>query len=79
MIKELVKKSRSVRRFHEECPITKEQLAELVDLGRLSPCGANKQYIKKTNKYIAVLDGQGIIKIGMVLKRESVLRHILFF
>lgn len=46
MIKELVRKSRSVRRFHEECPVTKEQLEELVDLGRLSPCGANKQYIK---------------------------------
>ncbi len=46
MMKELVTKSRSVRRFHEECPITKEQLAALVDLGRLSPCGANKQYIK---------------------------------
>lgn len=46
MIKELVKKSRSVRRFHEECPVTKEQLAELVDLGRLSPSGGNKQYIK---------------------------------
>lgn len=46
MIKQLVEKSRSVRRFHEECPVTKEQLAQLVDLGRMSPCGGNKQYIK---------------------------------
>lgn len=46
MIRELVEKSRSVRRFHEDCLITKEQLAALVDLGRMSPCGGNKQYIK---------------------------------
>lgn len=43
---DLVKKSRSYRRFYEEKPITKDQLSSLVELGRLSPCGGNKQYIK---------------------------------
>ncbi|MFQ9510995.1 MAG: nitroreductase family protein [Lachnospiraceae bacterium] len=46
MIKDMVYKSRSYRRFYEERPITMEQLEQLADLGRLSPSGGNKQYIR---------------------------------
>lgn len=43
---ELVKQSRSCRRFYEDRRVTAEQLTALVNLGRLSPSGGNKQYIK---------------------------------
>ncbi|MDO4296612.1 MAG: nitroreductase family protein [bacterium] len=46
MLAELVKKSRSYRRFDAKKAITREELRALVDLGRLSPCGGNKQYLK---------------------------------
>ncbi len=46
MIKELVLKNRSRRRFHEEVSIDKETLRELVDLGRCSASGANRQPLK---------------------------------
>lgn len=46
MMLDLVRKSRSYRRFYEEKHITNDQLSALVELGRLSPCGGNKQYIK---------------------------------
>lgn len=45
-MKEIVKKARSYRRFDGTRKMTEETLRELVDLGRLSPCGGNKQYIK---------------------------------
>ncbi len=46
MIKDLVKISRSYRRFYEEKEITFDELRDLVDLARLSPSGANKQPLK---------------------------------
>ncbi len=46
MFKDLVRKSRSYRRFYGDKEITAEQLRELVDLGRLSPSGANRQPLK---------------------------------
>jgi len=46
MLKELVHKSRSVRRFYQDVPIEMETLRELVDLARLSPSGANLQSLK---------------------------------
>lgn len=46
MLKELVKKSRSFRRFEEEVPVDHDTLRELVDLARLSPSGANLQPLK---------------------------------
>ena len=45
-IKELVLKSRSYRRFYQDQPVEAQTLRELVDLGRLSPSGANMQAIK---------------------------------
>lgn len=46
MFKELVKKSRSFRRFCQDQAIDREVLAELVDLARLAPSGANLQPLK---------------------------------
>ena len=59
MIAELVKKTRSCRRFKENSQISIETLKELVDLGRLSASAANRQPLKyilsvdrKTNETI---------------------------
>jgi len=46
MIKELVAKNRSYRRFHQEVTIEYETLRELVDLGRLSASAANMQPLR---------------------------------
>ena len=46
MLAELVKKSRSYRRFREEERVRPETLRELVELARLSPTGGNKQPLK---------------------------------
>jgi nitroreductase len=46
MIHELVFKSRSYRRFYQDEPVSIETLLKLVDLGRLSPTGANLQPLK---------------------------------
>lgn len=44
--KDLVVRSRSYRRFHEEMPVTAETLRELVDLARLGPSAANLQPLR---------------------------------
>jgi nitroreductase len=46
MLKELVLKNRSYRRFHQEQRLDRETLRELVDLARLSSSGANLQSLK---------------------------------
>ena len=46
MLKDLIIKNRSYRRFDEDKKISKEELLELVDLARLSPSAANKQPLK---------------------------------
>ncbi len=46
MMKELVSKCRSYRRFYEEERITEEQLKELVDLARMTASAANAQALK---------------------------------
>ncbi len=46
MIKDLILKNRSYRRFHEEVTISSEDLKDLVDLARLSPSGSNLQPLK---------------------------------
>ena len=45
-IKDLVYKNRSYRRFQQDHRILPETLRELIDLGRMSACGANKQPLK---------------------------------
>ncbi len=46
MLKDLVKKTRSYRRFHEHESIDAETLKELVDLARLTASAANLQPLK---------------------------------
>lgn len=52
VIKDMIIKSRSVRRFYEEKEISMDQLRELADIARLTPSGANRQPLK----YILVCD-----------------------
>jgi nitroreductase len=44
--RELVIKTRTYRRYHQDVPVSMETLRELVDLARLSPCGMNMQPLK---------------------------------
>lgn len=46
MIKDLVLKNRSYRRFYQDHIISMDDLTELVDLARLSPSGRNLQPLK---------------------------------
>ncbi len=46
MIKDLILKNRSYRRFYQDHKISIEELKELVDLARLSPSGRNLQPLK---------------------------------
>jgi nitroreductase len=46
MLRDLVLKNRSYRRFYENEAIDRQTLIELVDLGRLSPSGMNRQPLK---------------------------------
>ena len=46
MLRELVQRNRSYRRFYEEVRIELETLRELVDLARLSASGGNRQPLK---------------------------------
>lgn len=45
-LRDLVLKTRSYRRFHQDVPIKKEALKRLVDFGRLSASAANLQPLK---------------------------------
>jgi nitroreductase len=46
MIKDLVMKNRSYRRFEQDSPVSLDTLKELVDLARLTPSGRNIQPLK---------------------------------
>jgi nitroreductase len=46
MLRDLVIRNRSYRRFDENAGIANSLLKDLVDLARLSPCAANKQALK---------------------------------
>lgn len=46
MLKEMIAKNRSYRRFYENERLTKETLLSLVDYARLSASGANKQPLR---------------------------------
>ncbi|HRW12930.1 MAG TPA: nitroreductase family protein [Syntrophomonas sp.] len=46
MMKELILKNRSYRRFQQERPVADEVLRELIDLARLSPTGHNRQALR---------------------------------
>jgi len=46
MIKDLVAKNRTCRRFHQDVPMTRDTLRGLVDLARLSASAGNQQPLK---------------------------------
>lgn len=46
LIRDLVLKNRSYRRFHQDVPVQLETLRGLVDLARMSASGANRQPLK---------------------------------
>ena len=46
MIKDVIKKNRSYRRFFAERPVDTETLVSIVDEARLCPSGANKQRLR---------------------------------
>ncbi len=46
MLKALIHKNRSYRRFHQDTPIDRATLRELVDLARHSASGSNRQPLK---------------------------------
>ena len=70
MIRDLIKKTRSYRRFNEDVKITKTTLKKLVELARFSPSAANKQPLKyiliceqeKTENIFPYLSWAGYLK-----------------
>lgn len=46
MLKELVMKNRSYRRFYQDKEIGEEQLLSLIDIARLTASGANRQLVR---------------------------------
>jgi len=46
MLKDLIRKNRSYRRFAEDQPVTAERLRSLIELARLSASAANRQPLK---------------------------------
>lgn len=46
MIRELIEKNRTYRRFYQDVKVSQETLRELIDLARLSSTGANLQSLK---------------------------------
>lgn len=70
MIRELIMKNRSYRKFREDEEITKETLGELVDLARLSGCGMNMQSLR----YILVTDKAGRESIYPCIKWAAFLK-----
>ena len=83
MIRDLVLKNRSYRRFHQEVAIELETLRELVDLARLSASAHNLQPLKyilscdpqKNARYFHTLVGL----TGQVRLRGKGHRHISSF
>ncbi len=51
MLKELIRKNRSYRRFYQEEKVSRETLLELIDYARLSASGGNKQPLKYVISY----------------------------
>jgi len=51
MIKELIKKNRTYRRFYQDVKISRQILEELIDLARLSSSGGNLQSLKYIVSY----------------------------
>ncbi len=70
MLKDLVAKNRSYRRFYQEEKISKGELLELVDLARLTSTGANLQNLK----YVLVNEEEKNAKVFKELKWAGYLK-----
>lgn len=64
MLEELVRKSRSFRRFHQDHVVSREDLVSLVELARFCPSGANIQPLK----FLPVVGGSADKKVFPHLK-----------
>ena len=64
MFKEIVLKNRSYRRFYEEKSITEEEIKYLVEMGHLTPSGANKQPVR----FVLVNSKEGCGKVYETLR-----------
>jgi nitroreductase len=71
MLKELVLKNRSYRRFDEQEPITLNLLKECIDLARNTPSAANKQSLK----YIIVINPEIREKVFETLSWAGYLKN----
>jgi len=71
MIRDLILKSRSCRRFYENQPVAMETLRQLVDLARLSPSARNAQPLK----YILSCEAEKNAKIFPTLSWAAYLKE----
>ena len=46
MLKDLIVRNRSTRKYYQDVAVSRETLLELVELARLSPSGGNRQLLK---------------------------------
>lgn len=70
MIREIVEKNRSYRKFHEEVGVSQETLKELVNLARLSGCGMNMQSLR----YMLITDRADREKVYPYIKWAAFLK-----
>jgi nitroreductase len=87
MLKDLILKSRSYRRFDQSYAVDRATLRDLVDLARLSPSGMNMQSLKYVLSAEPELNarifprwgGRLISESGPARQRANVPPHILSF
>jgi nitroreductase len=71
MLRDLVVRTRSIRRFHQEVPVTCDTLRELVDLARLSASGANIQPLR----YVLICDPEKNARLFPLLSWAGYLKE----
>jgi nitroreductase len=71
MLRDLIVRTRSIRRFYEETPVDREALRELVDLARHSASGANIQPLR----YILICEPERNARIFPLLSWAGYLKE----
>ena len=71
MLRDLIVRTRSIRRFHEEAPVDRETLRELVDLARHSASGANIQPLR----YILICEPEKNARLFPILSWAGYLKE----
>lgn len=64
MLRDLIKKNRSYRKFHADIPVSMDELKSLIDLARITPSSKNRQPLK----YILVTDPKDTAHVFNQLK-----------